>query len=82
MPNEIENLINLDREDFLNELFSLVDFEDWEKDILISSVKDYETDDEILKLFDEYGYLLADIEIHLDGELEILSTYFDGLREM
>ena len=81
MEDRIENLLSLGKNEFLTELFTLVDFEEWEKEILIEDVKDYEADEDILKLFDVYGMLLVDIEIHQDGELEILNTYFDELRE-
>ena len=82
MEDRIENLLSLSKQEFLNELFTLVDFEEWEREILNERVQDYEEDEGVIKLFDPQGYLLADIEVHTDGELELLNTFFDELREM
>ena len=83
MSYDIENLLNLKRDEFLNELFLSVNFESWEKDIIRNSIGDYELDDDnCIKIYSKDGNLMVDIGIDNEGNLELLSTFFDELEEM
>lgn len=78
---DVEQIISLDRESFLDFIFEHVSFEEWEQEIISERLCEYEQDEEFIKMFDIDGELLVDIEVLEDGELELLSTFFGDSDE-
>lgn len=73
----VKRLVELPKEEFLNKLFSLVHFEEWEKDVLKNEIDSYEVEDEFLKLYNSTGEEI--VVICCESETyELLETDWPG----